>query len=390
MDDQGRRDVAIFVERFLPPSQAFVLKQADAYRRYDPRFLVIRRIADGHASLSAHPVVEVNRALPMKAAMGLLKVARIPLAPLLSPFKASLIHAHFGKNGYVLGPLAHAMKRPLVTTFHGFDATYSGDPKTPGGFNQVRFFARGRAQMGRQNPFNIAVSDFIRDRLLELGFPQNSIYRHYIGVDTALFRPDPSPRVPGRVVSIARFVEYKGYRYMIDALARVAAQGVPVDYVMIGDGPLRSELEAYARKSLPKVTVHPRLSQEEIRAELGRAQLYLHGSVTLDNGHAEAFGIANLEAQAVGTPVVAFRSGGVGEAVEEGATGLLAAEKDVAGLADAIGQLLSDQPRWQAFHARAPSWVKTRFDIVSQTALMEDYYDEVIRRYGAGGSVGDK
>ena len=390
MNEQGRRDVAIFVERFLPPSQAFVLKQADAYRRYDPRFSVIRRIGDGHADLCAHPVVEIDRSLPMKAAMGLLKTVRIPIAPLLGSFKASLIHAHFGKNGYVLGPLADALKRPLVTSFHGFDATYAGDPKTPGGFNQVRFFAHGRAQMGRQNPFNIAVSDFIRNRLLELGFPQDHIYRHYIGVDTALFRPDPSPRIAGRVISIARFVEYKGYRYMIDALARVAAQGVPVDYVMVGDGPLRGEMEAYARKSLPQVTVHPRLSQEEIRAELGRAQLYLHGSVTLDNGHAEAFGIANLEAQAVGTPVVAFRSGGVGEAVEEGGTGLLAAEKDVIGLADAVGQLLSDQPRWQAFHARAPEWVKSRFDIVAQTALIEDYYDEVIRRHTNGGTMGGR
>ncbi len=75
MDEQGRRDVAIFVERFLPPSQAFVLKQADAYRRYDPRFLVIRRIADGHASLSAHPVVEVNReTAPKKVARKLQNV----------------------------------------------------------------------------------------------------------------------------------------------------------------------------------------------------------------------------------------------------------------------------------------------------------------------------
>lgn len=390
MNEQARRDVAIFVERFLPPSQAFVLKQADAYRRYDPKFSVIRRIGDGHAKLCAHPIVELDRSLVTRGAMTLLKTARIPVASLLGSFKASLIHAHFGKNGYVLGPLAKALKRPLVTTFHGFDATYAGDPRTPGGFNQVRFFARGRAQMARHNAFNIAVSDFIRDRLLHLGFPPENIYRHYIGVDTALFRPDPTSRVAGRVVSIARFVEYKGYRYMIDALARVAARGVPVDYVMVGDGPLRGELEAYARKALPQVTVHPRLSQEEIRAELGRAQLYLHGSVTLDNGHAEAFGIANLEAQAVGTPVVAFRSGGVGEAVEEGRTGLLASEKDVAGLADAIGHLLSDAARWQAFHARAPLWVKSNFDIVAQTTLMEDYYDEVIRRYASGGTKGGR
>lgn len=371
--------VAIFVERFLPPSQAFVLAQARGYRRYAPEFLVGSRMAEGHGAGAAVPVHVIAASPAMRAGTLLLKIPRIPVPALFAPLKrADLIHAHFGKNGYVLGPLARALGRPLVTTFHGFDATYRGDPKTPGGFNQIRYFARGRAQMAASAPANIAVSDFVRDRLIDLGFPADHIFRHYVGVDIARFPPDPTPRVPGRVVSIARFVEYKGYRYMIDALARVAAQGVPVDYVMIGDGPQAAETVAHARATLPKVTHHARLSQDEIRAELGRAQIYLHGSVTLDNGHAEAFGIANLEAQAVGTPVVAFRSGGVGEAVEEGRTGLLAAERDVAGMADAVGALLSDPDRWRAFHDRAPAWVAERFDLVAQTALLEDYYDRVL------------
>lgn len=374
-----RRKVAIFVERFLPPSQAFVLAQARGYERYAPRFLVGKRIDQGHGGQTDLPVHAIDASPAMKGGALLLKIPRIAAPALFPPLAgADLIHAHFGKNGYVLGPLAKALGRPLVTTFHGFDATYRGDPKKPGGFNQVRFFAKGRARMAQADGYNIAVSDFIRDRLLGLGFSPESIFRHYIGVDTRVFRPDPSPRVPGRVVSIARFVEYKGYRYMIDALAQVAAQGIPVDYVMIGDGPQADETLRYARSKLPQVTHHARLSQEAIRGELGQAQIYLHGSVTLDNGHAEAFGIANLEAQAVGTPVVAFRSGGVGEAVEEGRTGLLADERDVDTMAAALASLLSDRDRWRAFHERAPAWVAERFDLVAQTRLLEDYYDRVL------------
>jgi glycosyltransferase involved in cell wall biosynthesis len=379
MADGQRAEVAIFVERFLPPSQAFVLAQARGYRRYAPRFVVGTQIADGHGGAVELPVHAIDRSVAMRAGTLLLKIPRIAVPGLFAPLaKARLIHAHFGKNGYVLGPLARALDRPLVTTFHGFDATYRGDPRKPGGFNQIRFFARGRAQMAARDRANIAVSDFVRDRLIDLGFAPDRIFRHYIGVDRARFPFDPTPRVAGRVVSIARFVEYKGYRYMIDALARVAAQGVPVEYVMIGDGPQAAETLAYARRHLPRVVHHPRLTQDEIRAELGQAQLYLHGSVTLDNGHAEAFGIANLEAQAVGTPVIAFRSGGVGEAVEEGRTGLLAGERDVAAMADAIGALLSDDARWHAFHERAPAWVAERFDLMAQSALLEDYYDHVV------------
>lgn len=385
MTDQAGRAVAIFVERFLPASQAFVMTQAQAYRRYAPFFLTGKRIDEGHGDQVGAPVHDISRSPVMMAGMGFLKIPRIPVPALFPPLRrADIIHAHFGKNGYVMGPLARALRRPLVTTFHGFDATYRGDPRTPGGFNQIRFFRDGRAGMAQSSRANIAVSDFIRDRLIDLGFPADHIYRHYIGVDRSRFPVDPSPRKPGRVVSIARFIEYKGYRYMIDALAEVVRAGVPVDYVMIGDGAEREETEAYARRHLPSVTVHRRLDQDGIRRELGQAQIYLHGSVTLANGHAEAFGIANLEAQAVGTPVVAFRSGGVGEAVEEGRTGLLSAERDVRGMADGIAALLGDRDRWDAFHRRAPQWVAEKFDIVAQTALLEDYYDSVMADHEKG------
>ena len=378
MTNSDRRDVAIFLESFLPPSQAFVMTQAKAYRRYAPRFIAGDMMAQGHAGAVDAPVHAIRASRSMTLGNLLLKVPRIAVPALFPPFRADIIHCHFGKNGYVIGPLARKLKRPLVTTFHGFDATYSGDPRTPGGFNQVRFFARGRQEMAHSSRNNVAVSDFIRERLLALGFPAEHIFRHYIGVDRSRFQLAGAPRVPGRVVSIARFVEYKGYRYMIDALAQVAAGGTPVDYVMIGDGPMREEMEVYARKSLPTVTVHRHLTQDEVKDELGKAQVYLHGSVTLGNGHAEAFGIANLEAQAVGTPVVAFRSGGVGEAVEEGRTGLLASERHIAGMAEAVAALLTNADRWRAFHERAPVWVAERFDIVAQTRLLEDYYDAVI------------
>src|SRR5690606_26097679 len=141
-----------------------------------------------------------------------------------------------GKNGYVIGPLARAAGKPLVTTFHGFDATFAGDPATAGGFNQVRFFERGRREMADWPGWTIAVSEFVRRRLLELGFPPGRVLRHYVGIDTELFRLRARERRPNRVVSIARFVEYKGHRLMIDALADVAASGLPVEFVMVGEG----------------------------------------------------------------------------------------------------------------------------------------------------------
>jgi glycosyltransferase involved in cell wall biosynthesis len=374
--------VLYYLERYLPASQAFIAQQSKALRRYEPAFLAGKTVASPSREIFDAEVHAIDSSIRMRSAELALKLFRFPVVGAFPSIQQSdLLHAHFGKNGYVLWPLAKAAQKPLVTTFHGFDATYNGDPKAPGGFNQVRFFSNGRSQMAKGNLWHVAVSDFVRDRLLSLGFPPERVFRHYVGIDTSLFAMRPRPRRKGLVVSIARFVEYKGHRFMIDALSRVAAQGIPVEFVMIGDGPMREEIEALARKSLPKVTILEKLTQFQIRDLLAEAEIYLHGSVTLDNGHAEAFGLANLEAEAVGTPVVAFQSGGVGEAVEDGKTGSLVSERDVVGMSNAIGALLTDNNQWESFSRRGPVMVNERFNIATQTNELEDYYDEVISEY---------
>lgn len=374
------KKLLIYLENFLPSSQAFIINQAEGFHRFDTEIMAGKRINSAHTKNSGLRVHDIRSSSRMRAGELLLKVPRLPVPSLFPPVhNADLIHAHFGKNGYVVGPLARKANKPLITTFHGFDATYDGDPKKPGGFNQVRFFSHGRRQMASW-PFNwsIAVSDFIKEKLLEKGFPEARIQRHYIGIDTSRFSPAATPRRKGLVVSIARFVEYKGHRLMIEALERVAKQGIDLEFAMVGQGPERDRIVELAKRKLPNVTVHENLSQDRIRELLSEAELYLHGSVTLDNGHAEAFGLANLEAQAVGTPVVAFRSGGVGEAVKDGETGFLLAERDVTGMANAIGNLLSDQALWNEFSRRAPIFVSQNFDLNRQTALLEDYYDAVL------------
>jgi colanic acid/amylovoran biosynthesis glycosyltransferase len=383
--NKDRQNVLYFVDRYLPASQAFVAQQAKALTRYSPSVLASRRIDTPSARLAQLPVTDISSSLPLRASEAVLKVAGLPSSPLTSHLKkADIVHAHFGKNGYVLGPVARAARRPLVTTFHGFDATFDGDPRTPGGFNQVRFFQKGRREMAERGEWAIAVSRFIRDKLLAHGFPPNRIRQHYIGIDTKLFDVPQRPRLSTRIVSIARFVEYKGHRLMIEALEKVAASGVPFEFVMVGQGPLREEIESHARKRLPSVTIFDSLSQAEIASLLAEARLYLHGSVTLANGHAEAFGLANVEAQAVGTPVVAFDSGGVAEALVQGQTGFAVAERDTETMATHIQSLLTDDAQWESFSRAAARMVRERFDIVPQTAALEDIYDEIIAHYAAG------
>ena len=173
------RSILYYVDRYLPASQSFVAQQAKALSRYTPELLAGRLVEPPSRSIGDFTVHDISGSYAMRAGELAVKFARLPLPP-VSPSirKAALVHAHFGKNGYVIGPVVMAANRPLVTTFHGFDATYAGSPKAAGGFNQTRFFARGRREMAGWNSWNIAVSDFIAERLKALGFPDDRVLRH--------------------------------------------------------------------------------------------------------------------------------------------------------------------------------------------------------------------
>jgi glycosyltransferase involved in cell wall biosynthesis len=374
------RNVTIFSESFLPPSEVFLVEQARNLVRYAPRFLVSR----GHDSKSAReygaPVVRLADSLPGRRALVGLKLFRL-VDPLFRRIMkdTALLHSQFGKNGYVAWPIARKLNIPFVTTFHGFDATFVGDADQLEGFNQRRFFRHGRMEMAKAGLKCIAVSNFIRNKLIELGFPEQAVFRHYVGIDTKRFTPTAnSNRMPGRVVSVARFVEYKGHRFIIEALAELTKAGIPLELVMVGQGPLREAVEREARQRLPKVTVLADQSQDEILDLLRSAQLYVHGSYRTATGHAEALGISVLEAQAVGTPVVAFDSGGVGEAMAAEKSGYLVAEKDVKAMSKMVAALLTDQNRWAAFSLAGIDLARS-FDITQCTRQLEDTYDHIVQ-----------
>src|SRR5687767_13300681 len=137
-----------YVEGHLPPSQSFVAQQAKALSRYRAEILTGRQIDSPSAAIGSYPVHDISASPAMRVGELLLKLPRLPMPTLFPAVRqADIVHAHFGKNGFVIGPLAQAAGKPLVTTFHGFDATFRGDASTVGGFNQARFFSRGRRQM---------------------------------------------------------------------------------------------------------------------------------------------------------------------------------------------------------------------------------------------------
>jgi phosphatidylinositol alpha-1,6-mannosyltransferase len=157
----------------------------------------------------------------------------------------------------------------------------------------------------------------------------------------------PPPAERPRILTIARLHDrYKGHDVLIEALARVRAQVQDVEWVVIGDGPLRTELELLARSAgvADAVRFLGSLSDEQRDHWLRRADLFAMPS-RLPGGHlaGEGFGIVYLEAAAYGKPVLAGNVGGALDAVADGESGLLVDPTDPEAVASAIVRLLLDR-----------------------------------------------
>jgi phosphatidyl-myo-inositol dimannoside synthase len=134
---------------------------------------------------------------------------------------------------------------------------------------------------------------------------------------------------------------YKGHDVLIEALARVHTRVPDVEWVVIGEGPLRPDLERLARaRGLGGVARFlGAVSDEERDRWLRRASVFAMPSRLPGEG----FGMVYLEANAYGKPVVAGNVGGPLDAVADGVSGLLVDPSDVAAVAEAVTRLLLDR-----------------------------------------------
>lgn len=373
--------VILFSSLLLPPSQTFVKAQGDLLQQFTP-YYVGSRFVKG-LNLPREQTLVVNKGGVWGNAEELLfkfSGVSFKLHQNIQRLHPTLIHAQFGLSGALALPLSRSLNIPLLVHFRGADATTTIAPQARyASLNHWIYFYR-REALKRETHLFITVSKFIREKLLEQGFPADRVITHYNGVDLSQFCPDPEISRKPVVLFVGRLVEKKGCEYLIQAMDRIQAECPEVELVIIGDGPLRSTLEATAAQLLRRYQFLGTQPATVVKSWMNQAQLLITPSVTSSAGDAEGLPNVVVEAQAMGLPVVSTTHAGIPEAVIHGETGFLAAERDAQALAEYSLRLLKDPSLWQTFSARGREHMQTHFDRTRQTKALEQLYSAVLAR----------
>ena len=148
------------------------------------------------------------------------------------------------------------------------------------------------------------------------------------------------------ILSVNRLVERKGNDNVIRALALIKEKVPDVIYLIAGDGPYKKRLDTVAVEQGIRdnvIFINSVKNDDDIIKLYNVCDVFVMLSREIkEKGDAEGFGIAFLEANSAGKPVVGGNSGGIADAVVHGATGLLVDPLDIKKIADAITLLLID------------------------------------------------
>lgn len=377
------REIAVFRHNLFRISEPFITQQAQRLRRYTPLYLGRLRYGEpptGAASLALEDLGSIWK-MPR---IGWQMITRNP-APyqrLLGARRPALIHAHFGIEGVYALPLAKRLGIPLVTTFHGFDATLSTAAllSSPAWANYPLF----RHQLAAEGDLFLCASGFIRERVLAMGFPEARAITHYIGVDCRAIQPRDPVEETRTILHVARLVEVKGTQYLIRAFSDLAQRHATAELVIIGDGPLKRSLQELA-VSLgieSRVKFLGALPHAQVLAWMRKAAVLVLPSVRTATGRVEGLGMVMLEAAATGVAAIGSRIGGIPEGILDGKTGYLTPERDTSALARQLDDLLSDPEMRRRMGAAARTLVEQQFDIHCQTEMLEDHYDRILSGRG--------
>jgi len=299
------------------------------------------------------------------------------IIPFVDRRKYDVVCCHFGYNGN-LGVLLRdvgAIEGKVITAFHGYDLSMYVKKNGKDVYDYL--FRRG--------DLFLPISERWKDELIKLGCSEEKIVVHRMGIDTSKCHCSPRKRSGGgtvQLLTIARFVRKKGIQYGILAVAQVLKQYPNIEYKIVGDGPLKEDLESLAKQLniSDDVKFLGWKRQEELIELMKGADILLAPSVTTEKGDQEGIPVVLMEALTQGVPVISTYHSGIPELVQDGESGFLVAERDVNALADRLAYLIDHSELRATMGQAGRKYVAEHYDINT----LNDRLLEICRKLANG------
>lgn len=276
----------------------------------------------------------------------------------------SHLHVHFGTNSAAVGLFAHRLSGiPWSFTVHG-----------PEEFDRAPMLAL--REKAKSSSFIACVSSFGRSqfwRWIDFADWQKVKVIH-CGLDQSFLEaPEkPLPQAP-HLICIGRLSEQKGQMLLVEAARILKERGIAFTVTLVGDGPLRSELEtAVARHGLESSIIFAGWrSGAEVRSEIVNARALVLPSF------AEGLPVVIMEAMALERPVVTTYIAGIPELVIDGECGWLVPAGDAESLADAMAEALSTpHERLRLMGGKARKRALLRHDALTEAKKLKALFEE--------------
>ena len=272
--------------------------------------------------------------------------------------EVDVLLANFGPTGVALLPVCKELKLPLVVHFHGYDAHKE---------ETVETYRSGYAELGEVAKAVIAVSHGMAEALERLGIPREKIHLVRCGCAPERFVPKVDYDHPPVFLGVGRFVEKKAPYLTIMAFMTVHDLLPAARLVLVGDGPLMEVCRNLVRVLNLESAVEfagvlsPPQVAERMRSSTAFVQHSLTPEYGPDRGDREGTPVAVLEAMFSGLPVIASRHAGIAEVIDHQEDGILFAERDVCGMAEAMLAVARSTVVARAMGERAAAKARERF-----------------------------
>lgn len=283
--------------------------------------------------------------------------------------KFSIIHAHFGQNGVAAISLKKRLNIPLITSFYGYDSGRLGP-----------LFKPYYKKLAKHGDLFLALSEDMKKDLINLGFPNEKIKIHHLGINLSQFTPKDPQKDSFVYLVVARLDESKGVQDVINSFNKIKYEKMQLR--IVGDGIYKSELVNLVDKlGLQKQVIfinnfkanNPR---QVVIDEMQNCDVVLLTSFMTKNGAKEGTPVVLMEAQACGKPCIATKHAGIPEVVIDNETGFLAQERDIDFISDKMELLFLNSNLRKAMGEKALTHIQKNFNQkVQMNKLIKIYSD---------------